>query len=103
MKLQEWQAILGAYGICLLIAETSAAPLAVTMAWGIAITYALSAFQKDSLGTILSGLFSGFKATTPSSQTAPAANTAGGAAVTPPSGPGQPAGPAGPLGPSGPP
>lgn len=55
MKLQEWQAILIAYGVLLLGAETSLAPLAGLMAWGIAIAYFLDVNLTQ--GDLLSNLF----------------------------------------------
>jgi hypothetical protein len=53
--LQEWQAILLAYGVLLVLAQTGAAPLAPLMAWGVAVTYVLNA---ASGGDFIGGLFS---------------------------------------------
>lgn len=71
MKLEEWQAIAIAYGVSLLLAETEAAPLAVTMAWGIAIAYAVNTLGgHNGVSNFLSGLLTGFSKSPP-----PATNT----------------------------
>lgn len=55
VKLKEWQAILIAYGVLLVLAETEAGPLASLMAWGIAVTYFVDANLTQ--GNLLSSLF----------------------------------------------
>ena len=55
MNLQEWQAILLAYGVLLVLAETELGPLASLMAWGIAVTYFVDA--NVSQGNLISSLF----------------------------------------------
>lgn len=53
LPLQEWQAILLAYGVLLIMAQTQAAPIASLTAWGVAVTYTLNAFSKgDPLGSL---------------------------------------------------
>lgn len=80
MKLQEWQAILLAYGVLLVGAETSAGPLASLMAWGVAVTYLLDASLNKSV--LISNLFPS-NATIPSGAT-PAQAAAAPSAVAPP-------------------
>jgi hypothetical protein len=89
MKLQEWQAILVAYGVLLIGAQTSLAPLASLMAWGIAITYVLDVTATK--GNLLSNLFQ-----QPSQYTGPiAANQMGTQAIQPSVGAGVPGTPPG--------
>ena len=73
MKLQEWQAILAAYGILLIGAQTSLAPLAVLTAWGVAVTYFLGVATNQ--GDLISNLFSAPTAPAPSTNLA--TNTTG--------------------------
>lgn len=54
--MKEWQAILLAYGVLLVLAETEAGPLASLMAWGVAITY--FADVNLSQGNLITSLFS---------------------------------------------
>lgn len=68
MKLQEWQAILLAYGVLLVLAETEAGPLASLMAWGVAVTYFVDA--NITQGNLISNLFAAPAAVTPAQQAA---------------------------------
>lgn len=80
MKLEEWQAILAAYGILLIISETSAAPLASLAAWGVAITYLLDVAANK--GTLISNLFAApTLAQTPPSQVS---GSGAGSGIAPP-------------------
>jgi hypothetical protein len=66
VQLKEWQAILIAYGVLLVLAETEFGPLASLMAWGVAVTYFVDA--NVTQGDLLSNLFKA-----PASSTAPPA------------------------------
>jgi hypothetical protein len=67
MQLKEWQAILIAYGVLLILAETELGPLASLMAWGVAVTYFVDV--NVTQGNLLTGLFAAPTKTTPAPTT----------------------------------
>jgi hypothetical protein len=55
LPLKEWQGILFAYGVLLILAETELGPLASLMAWGLAVTYFVDA--NVTQGNLIASLF----------------------------------------------